>query len=72
MYLNTNSIPCSKLSLIKTIHLRCREKQSLFFFPEVHIEKNITLCGENVEFSDDKPGGTQSNCHGWFQASAKS
>ena len=34
------------------------------------MEKNITLCRENVEFSDVKPGGKQSNCHGWFRACA--
>ena len=36
----------------------CMEVIAVFFFPEIRTEHVSTLCEQNVEFVNVKPGGT--------------
>jgi hypothetical protein len=61
LYLNIQFVPHSKHSpVIKTNQLRlCKENRGLC--SEIHTKHINTLCGQNVEFLNVKPGGTYSN-----------
>jgi hypothetical protein len=62
LYLKTQSVPRSKhcASVIKTSQLMlCREIIAVCC--DIHTKHINTLCGQNVELLNVKPGGTYSN-----------
>jgi hypothetical protein len=62
LFINTQSVPCSKhcVSVIKTIQLMlCRE--IIAVCSEIHTKHINTLCGQNVQLFNVKPGGTYSD-----------